>query len=467
MPLAAPPSDESSWTKDLGIATLLSAYRDGSLTPERLINDVYDRIEAYKDKAVWITLIPREKSTDYARQLQQEHRAGVLPPLFGVPFSVKDSFDVAGLPTTVACPSFAYTAERTSPVVQKLLDAGGILIGKTNMDQFATGMTGRRSPYGTPRCVYDADYITGGSSSGSAVTVAAGLVSFTLGTDTAGSIRVPAALNGVVGLKPTLGTVSAVGVVPACRTADCVGIITKSIDDAEFVWKIVSGYDEEDIYARQAVPQWPAWPSKVRFGTPSDRLLQDLSPEYSRLYSAVIEALPSVDCVRVEDFDYTSFNYANDLLYNSSIVAQRLVALQPYIKEHGLDELHPVTKSIFSASSDFDAVRTYQDIFDVRRCRRLAEIQFRDNIDILVVPSTVAHFTVAEIDEDPIGRNMFMGRFSHFVNLLDLCAVAVPVGTWTNEKGNEMPFGVTLIAPAGRDADIMRLGKKLMSRMLQ
>ncbi|KAI0011820.1 putative glutamyl-tRNA amidotransferase subunit A [Xylariaceae sp. FL0662B] len=456
------PAGELTSKIDLSIAKLLTTYKAGSLTPEAVIEEVYDRIAAYRDKAVWITLVPRETSIAYAKQLGEKYSSVKYPPLYGIPFAVKDSIDVAGLQTTVACPSFAYTAERTAPVVQKLLDAGGITIGKTNLDQFATGLTGHRSPYGTPRCVYDADYITGGSSSGSAVSVAANLVSVALGSDTAGSIRVPAALNGVVGLKPTLGTVSTVGVVPAVKTADAVGVIAKTVDDAKAVWDTIKDYDEEDIYARQALPLFPPWPSKTRFGTPPETQLEILSPEYSRLYSETLSKLASINCVPAS-FDYEPFQSANDLLYGSSIVAQRLVAFDSYIQEHGLDKLHPIIKSIFTASSGYNAVQAYKDIYDLQKYRRQAEIQFRDNINIIVVPSTVCHFTVAEVDTDPIGLNKLMGSFSHFVNLLDLCAVAVPTGNWANKNGHQMPFGVTLIAQAGKDEEIMKLGKELMA----
>ncbi|KAI1074721.1 putative glutamyl-tRNA amidotransferase subunit A [Whalleya microplaca] len=447
---------------DLSIAKLLAGYKTGSVTPEAVVNEVYDRIEAYHDKAVWISLVSRETSIAYAKQLGEKYTPGQQPPLFGIPFAVKDSIDIAGFQTTVACPSFAYTAERTAPVVQKLLDAGGIIIGKTNLDQFATGLTGHRSPYGTPRCVYDVDYITGGSSSGSAVSVAANLVSVALGSDTAGSIRVPAALNGIVGWKPTLGTVSTVGVVPAVQTADAVGIMAKTVDDAKAVWRIIKGYDEEDIYARQSIPLSPRWTSTRRFGTPPDSLLKKLSAEYSRLYSETLNRLASLNCVRTT-FDYQAFQSANDLLYGSSIVTQRLVAFDSYIQEHGLDKLHPVIKSIFATSSGYTAVDAYKDIYDLQRYRRQAEIQFRDNIDIIVVPSTVDHFTVAEIDADPIGLNKLMGSYSQFLNLLDLCAVAAPTGHWTNKSGNKMPFGVTLIAQAGKDEEIMELGKELVA----
>ncbi|OIW22776.1 amidase signature enzyme [Coniochaeta ligniaria NRRL 30616] len=376
--------------ESLDIGLLQSGYEKGLFTPSDVVRAVFDRIDAYPDKAVWITLLSRDHAIADAERLTQLHANDKpLPPLYGIPFSVKDSIDIAGYPTTLAC---------------------AILIGKTNLDQFATGLSGHRSPYGTPRCVHDASYISGGSSSGSAVSVAADLVSFTVATDTAGSTRVPAALNGLVGLKPTLGTVST------------------TVDDARAAWLVMRGYDEADVYARAALPAWPnAWPTAradLRFGVPPLELLEKLSPAYASLFAVA----------------------ANDMLYGSSVVAQRLVAFDEYIASHGLDGLHPVVIDIFAASGGFDA----------------AEVQFRDALDVLVVPSTVTHFTVAEMDEDPIGRNKVMGTFTHFVNLLDLCAVQVPAGTWRNGQGRAMPFGVTLIGQAGRDGELMELGRELM-----
>lgn len=445
----------------LDVASLQSVYSTRELSPLDVVHFIYKQIASYHDKAVWIHLISIADALDYASSLVQRFKGKPLPPLYGVPFSVKDSIDVAGIPTTVACRSFAYNPTRTAPVVQKILDAGGILIGKTNLDQFATGLVGHRSPYGTPRCVFDSDYISGGSSSGSAVSVAACLVSFTVATDTAGSTRVPATLNGLVGLKPTLGTLSTVGLVPACKTADCITVITRTFADVRAAWEVMKGYDDEDVYARSSLPSCLPWPSAIRFGVPPDNLLALLSTDYARLFSLVVELLSSsLGCVRTP-FDYGAFQSANNMLYGTSIVAQRLVAFDSYLQIHGPDDLHPVIREIFSSSSGFDAVRAYQDIFDLASYKRRAEIQFRD-IDILVVPSTIKHFTVAEIDEDPIGRNKLMGTFTHFVNLLDLCAVSVPAGMWKNARGNEMPFGVTLIGQAGRDKDLMELGSRLM-----
>lgn len=447
----------------LNIVHLLQQYTDQTLSPLDVVRHVYEKISSYHDKAVWIHVVPLSEALARASQLQEKHGSNPLPPLFGIPFSVKDSIDVAGLPTTLACPSFAYTATATAPVITKILEAGGILIGKTNLDQFATGLAGVRSPYGIPRCVFDSDYISGGSSSGSAVSIAASLVSFTVCTDTGGSTRVPAAFNGVVGLKPTLGTISTEGLFPACKNIDCICVMARTMDDAESVWSVVKGFDENDVFAKRELPTWEPWHDTIRFGIPPGELLGSLSRPYAELFMQTVAQIEnSLGCVRT-DFDYTPFESANQMLYDSSIVSQRLLAFEPYIKSYGLNSLHPAIKSTFQAatSNNFSATRAYDDIFALALYKRQAEIQFR-NIDILIVPSTVGHFTVAEIEEEPMARNKIMGKFTNCVNLLDLCAVNVPAGWWRGKNGRELPFGVTIIGQAGKDREVMALGKRIM-----
>ncbi|KAL8278749.1 hypothetical protein RQP46_008818 [Phenoliferia psychrophenolica] len=450
----------STWNGSLDIKDLAPLYQSSALSPTEVVEAVYDRIAAYHDKAVWISLVPQAIAIAAAKALQESRPSGPLPPLWGIPFSIKNSIDVAGHPTTVACESFAYNPTKNAPIVDRLLDAGGILIGCTNLDQFATGLTGHRSPYGTPRCVFDADYISGGSSSGSAVSVGANLVSFSVGTDTAGSTRVPAAFNGLVGLKPTLGYISTVGLVPACKTADCVCVLARNVADARVAFAVLKSYDEEDDYAREELPAWKPWKSTVTLGTPPDDLLKVLSPAYAELFGAAVAKLERLQCAPTS-FDYAPFEGANNMLYGSSIVSQRLVAFKDYIAEHGLDLLHPVIRSIFESSAGFTATQAWDDIFTLRRFTNQVAREFR-KIDVLVVPSTVTHFTVAEIDEDPLARNKILGSFSHFGNLTDLCAIAIPAGTWTNPKGNKLPFSITLLAPAGRDQEIMDLAERFM-----
>jgi allophanate hydrolase len=467
---------------DLSIEFLQKLYACNSATPIDVIHSVYRRISEHQNEAVWITLVPETEALAKAEKLIQAYPdLDSRPPLYGVPFSVKDSIDIAGLPTTLACPSYAYQATETAPVVQRILEAGGILIGKTNLDQFATGLNGTRSPYGMPRCVHDEDYISGGSSSGSVVSVAAGLVSFSVATDTAGSTRVPAALNGVVGLKPTLGIISTVGLVPACKTADCITIMAKTVHSTRMALQVMRGYDENDCYARDSLqlsvlaaqPSW--WDGsgdcRVKYALPpSDLVASVLSEPYSILFRNVVEKLSRLSFMTPVDddgFDYTPFANANAMLYGSSIVSQRIVAFKSYLDSKGLADLHPVIREIFSASGGFDAVRAYEDIFSLAEYKRKASKQFRPSassgIDVLVVPSTAVHPTVDEILADPIDLNKRLGSFTHFVNLLDLCAVAVPVGgQWTSKNGKTMPFGITLISTPGHDEDLLELAQRLI-----
>lgn len=504
---------ESELGDDLSIETLHALYDRGTTTPAAMVRSVYERIAAYSDKAVWITLVSQEEALRRAEELQRryaDHGAQNprRPALFGIPFSVKDSIDIKDMPTTMACPSYAYTATATAPVVQRILDAGGILIGKTNLDQFATGLNGTRSPYGIPRCVHDPDYISGGSSSGSVVSVAANLVSFTVATDTAGSTRVPAALNGMIGLKPTLGTISTVGLVPACKTADCITIIARTVESTLAALDVMQAYDEDDIFSRepqqlamlaqQEQQRWTQWeslsslslsltpsaehtgPQRLRIGLPPRDLLDSaLSPEYARLFDRFTARLTGLDGIQVipasataSEFDYAPFAAANAMLYGSSIVAQRISAFKEYLDLHGHDQLHPVIREIFQASAGFDAVRAYEDIFALASSRRRAAKQFRrgsnsedeSGIDILVVPSTATHPTVEEMLADPVEMNKRLGSFTHFVNLLDLCAVSIPVtgATWkSRRRGRDMPFGVTLISLPGSDRRLLQLGRRL------
>ncbi|GAA5855278.1 hypothetical protein JCM8547_009016 [Rhodosporidiobolus lusitaniae] len=458
----------------LSITSLQTAYSSGSTTPVDVVRALHSRIESYsaKDPAVWIDRVPFDDLLAAAEALQAKHEGKEKPALYGVPFSVKNSIDVKGYKTTLACPTFAYVPDKTAPVVERVLEAGGLFVGTTNLDQFATGLVGHRSPYGTPRCVKDSEYISGGSSSGSAVSVGAGLCSFSIATDTAGSTRVPASLNGLIGLKPTLGTLSTVGLIPACKTADCITVLAKNVDDAEAACATMRAYGEEDAYARSplelaglaSLPRLTSREGGVRFATPPQEMMSVLSDEYAKLWEAAVEKLEKAGSglARAERFDYTPFDSAEKMLYGSSIVAQRSVAFDSYLQEHGYSSLHPVIATILSTPTG-SAIDAYKDLFQLADYKRKCEVQFRDNIDVLVVPSTTVHWKVKEVDEDPIERNKRLGKFTHFVNLVDLCAVSVPAGTWTNPNGNELPFGVTFIAMPGRDEDILELARRFQS----
>jgi allophanate hydrolase len=449
---------------NLQLSYLRASYVAGTFSPVDVVRQVHQSISSYHDKAVWIHTVPEADLLACAKELEATYGdRKPLPALYGIPFSVKDSIDVAGLPTTLACPSFAYVAEANAVVVERLQQAGAILVGKTNLDQFATGLTGARSPYGAPRCVQDSDYVSGGSSSGSAVSVAASLVSFSICTDTGGSTRVPAALNGIVGFKPTLGCISTTGLFPACKNIDCVCIMARTVDDARIVWDIAESFDPTDTFSRRALPKWSPWSSPIRIGVPYDETLQALSPSYARLFRDSIAVICNHHEFAREQFDYSPFESANQMLYDSSIVAQRLLAFDDYTSSHGLEMLHPDIKLTFESAraNKFDAVKAYKDIFSLAQHKRDAEAKFT-KIDVLIVPSTVCHWTMSELEEDRMGRNKVMGKFTNFVNFLDLCGISVPVGSWKSSNGKTMSFGITIIGQAGKDSEILAVGKKIL-----
>ena len=375
-------------------------------------------------------------------------------PLYGIPFAVKDNIDVSGLPTTAACPAFAYFPGANATVVQRLLDAGAMLIGKTNLDQFATGLVGTRSPHGAPRCVFDGDVISGGSSSGSAVAVAAGLVSFALGTDTAGSGRVPAGFNNIVGLKPTKGVVSTSGVVPACRSLDCVSIFARTAPDALLVLEAALAEDETDPYSRSNRPvELPQ--DRFRFGIlrASDRQFFG-DTEVERLYQTAILNMCEMGGIPAE-IDYTPFREVAALLYDGPYVAERLAAIEPFVATRP-DALDPVVHGIIAGARGFSAADAFRGEYRLRTLARQAAREWR-GIDLMMLPTSPTIFTVAAVQADPIRLNSQLGHYTNFVNLLDYAAIAIPAGFRTDG----LPAGVTLVGPAFSDHDLARLGARL------
>ncbi|MDR3408886.1 MAG: allophanate hydrolase [Methylovirgula sp.] len=433
----------------LEISALRAAYAEGSLTPEMLIETLYGRIEDYSDKAVFISLVPKEEAFAAARALRgREHL-----PLYGIPYVVKDNIDVADMITTAACPDFAYTATQDAAAVAKLRDAGAILLGKTNLDQFATGLNGTRSPYGAPRSVFNADYISGGSSSGSAVAVAAGLAAFALGTDTAGSGRVPAAFNNIVGLKPTIGRISAAGVVPACKSLDCVAVFANSVNDAMTVLHVVEGYDASDTYSRPA--RDVALPAAPRLGVlaPRDRNFAG-DAEAAELYVTALAKAEELGWPLVE-IDYAPFRDIAALLYGGAFVAERLAAIRTFFEAHA-DAVHPVVREIISGAHKFSAADAFSDIYKVQTLRQAALAELA-GCDVLLLPTAPTIFTVAEMLQQPIARNATLGLYTNFVNLLDLAAVALPAGF----RPDGLPFGVTIIGQAFSDAALAHYASAL------
>jgi allophanate hydrolase len=373
-------------------------------------------------------------------------------PLFGIPFAVKDNIDVAGMPTTAACPAFAYTPSETAPVVLQLLSAGAVLVGKTNLDQFATGLVGTRSPYGVPRNLFDARYIPGGSSSGSAVAVAAGLVSFALGTDTAGSGRVPAAFNNIVGLKPTRGLVSTRGVVPACKSLDCVSVFALSAQDALTVLDVAACFDLHDPLAREtSSAELRSFGQKPRFGVPPPGDLEFFGDhEAESLFAAAIVKLEKVGGIRA-NASFAPFRDAGRLLYNGPWLAERLHATQALLDDDP-DAILPVTRSIIEKGRDYSALDAYRAQYELARLKREADLIFA-SIDVLLLPTTGTIYETAAVAADPFRLNANLGLYTNFVNLLDLTAVAVPAGF----RKSGLPFGISLIARAFAERALLDL----------
>ena len=419
--------------------------------------DVLAKVAAYEavQPAVWITRLDAAGVIAAAEAVDRRVAAGESLPLAGVPFAVKDNMDVAGLPTTAACPAFAYTPERTATAVQRLIDAGAVLIGKTNLDQFATGLVGSRSPYGACASVYNRDYISGGSSSGSAVAVAAGLVGFALGTDTAGSGRVPAAFNHLAGLKPTKGRWSTSGVTPACRSIDCVTVFTSTVEDAARVDGVVAGFDSEDIYARRAPnAAFPPIPARFRFGLPRPDQLEWFSDSQSaRLFDAAGARLAAMGGEPVE-VDLTPLNAAAELLYQGPWVAERTAAALDLLT-HRPATIHPVVRGILEGGRRYSAVETFQAEYRMRALQRQADALW-ETLDILFLPTTGTTYRVREVLAEPLALNANLGRYTNFVNLLDMSAIALPAGFRDNATG----FGVTLIGPAWADQALLGLARR-------
>ena len=440
----------------LQIARLRTAFLSGRLSASELIERVLTRIAKWDDPALWIARTCEAALRQHATKLDAAAAADPdlikRMPLFGIPFAVKDNIDVAGMPTTAACPAFAYTPSETARVVEVLLSAGALLVGKTNLDQFAAGLVGTRSPYGVPRNPFDARYIPGGSSSGSAVAVAAGLVSFALGTDTAGSGRVPAAFNNIVGLKPTRGLLSTRGVVPACRSLDCVSIFTLSAQDASALFDVTAIFDLRDPLAREASSaELRSFGPQPRFGVPLPGDLEFFGDgEAESLFAAAIAKLEQVGGTRVKAA-FAPFRDAGRLLYSGPWLAERLHATQALLDEDP-DAILPVTRSIIEKGRRYSALDAYRAQYELAQLKREVDLAF-GSMDVLVLPTTGTIYATAAVAADPFRLNANLGLYTSFVNLLDLTAMAVPAGF----RKNGLPFGISLIAPAFAERALLDL----------
>ena len=445
----------------MNIASLQTSFAANPTAPATLLEEIYNRIAHEGLAPIWISLVPREQAL--ARLATFVTQDTTKLPLYGIPFTVKDNIDVAGLPTTAACPAFAYTPDVSATVVTRLEAAGAILIGKTNMDQFATGLVGTRTPYGACTSVFNPEYISGGSSAGSAVAVASGLVSFSLGTDTAGSGRVPAAFNNLIGLKPTRGAISAHGVVPACRTLDCVSIFAETAADAAAVLAVAQSPDPLDHYSRTPTTGAGAAPwagaATFRFGVPAPANREFFGdPHNPHLYQAAIDALTALGGTPVE-IDLAPFLATAKLLYNGPWVAERHAAIASFFAAHQAD-MDPTVSAIIGGANKYSATNTFNAMYQLEALREQTSAVWK-TIDFLFLPTAPRTYSIAEIAAEPIVRNSHLGYYTNFVNLLDLAAVALPAGMCPDG----LPFGISLIGPAFTEAALLPLADRLQRKL--
>jgi len=438
----------------LDIQALQDSYRGGSLTPAELLAIIQRRMDAMGDNPVWISRLTQEQLQPYIDAL--DGKAVDDLPLYGIPFAIKDNIDLQGVPTTAGCEEYSYIPEKSAFVVQQLVEAGAIPVGKTNLDQFATGLVGTRSPYGACRNSFNPDYIAGGSSAGSAVSVAAGLVSFSLGTDTAGSGRVPAAFNNIVGIKPTRGLLSTSGVVPACRSLDCVSIFALSCDDAARIRQSCNSFDAADAYARPAPGAAPSFnDGQFCFGVPQENQLQFFgNADAQALFQQAVGRLQSLGGKPVT-MDFEPFLSAARLLYEGPWVSERYAAIEAFIEEQP-DSLFPVTRQIIEAGRKAGAVEAFKAQYRLMECRRACEPAWK-SVDVMLTPTAGTIYRIDEVNTDPVQLNSNLGYYTNFMNLLDLSAIAVPAGY----QADGLPFGVTLFAPAFADDALAALGDRL------
>ena len=448
-----------SQLSDLGIPLTIPAlqqqYRVSELSPSEVVDAIVAELAARGDDGIWIYALPEKDLKARARSLEQS--ADRALPLWGIPFSVKDCIDVAGLPTSAGCPSFTYTATHTNPAVQNLLDAGAILIGKTNLDQFATGLVGIRTGYTVPCNAFSKDHIPGGSSSGSALSVAAGLVSFSIGTDTGGSGRVPAGFNNIVGLKPTKGVLNSAHTVEACKTLDCISIFALTAEDAQRVFQTAQRDDPSHPFSRPIgdPPQrLNAYQPKqsFQFGVPRPAQREFFgNAEVESLYEQANATLLELGGTCV-DVDYGPFLAANELLFNGPWVAERYASVGHFV-ETSPEAVFPITRDILSKAKDITAVEAFEGLYKVEALKRKIQPLW-ETIDFLVVPTTGTIYRINEVEAAPLELNANLGYYTNFVNLLDLCAIAIPNGF----QSGGLPAGITLIAPPHSEAYLTAVG---------
>lgn len=432
-------------------ASLHAAYAAG-LDPADVVEAIYERIASAEDDGIFIHLATKDELLARFRALGAFDSE---KPLWGIPFAVKDNIDVAGMPTTAGCPDYTYLPDEDAAVVALLKEAGAVVVGKTNLDQFATGLVGVRTPYTVPRNAIDPSLVPGGSSSGSAVATARGIVSFALGTDTAGSGRIPAGLNNIVGLKPTVGALSATGVVPACRTLDCVSVFALTVDDAYRVFSVTCRQDPSDPWSRAVTPAQSVRPTALTVGVPAREERKFFGDEQMQAgYEAALSILEGLGC-RIVELPFADFYATADLLYDGAWVAERYAAIRTFMDAHE-QSMHPVTARIIGGARRLSGVDVFNGLYALQGYKaKLSRVIA--SVDLICVPTAPTHYTVEAVLADPVGTNSRLGTYTNFVNLLDMCGIAVPSGI----RPDGLPMSITLLARACKDGLLAELAREI------
>lgn len=464
--MTSQPSPQNPAALSFDFTSLAAAYRSG-LSPSAVIGEVYRRIRNSRDQHVWTSLLPEKAALEQARRTEAAARDGQPLALFGLPFGVKDNIDVAGLPTSAGCASFTYEATRTADLVRRLQDAGAILVGKQNMDQFATGLVGIRSPGGYCRNAFDPDYIPGGSSSGSAVAVASGHVSFSIGSDTGGSGRVPAALNNIVGLKPTPGLVSTEGFLYCNRSFDVAPVFALTTEDAYSILEVIEGPASRDALgggcigpAHAVKPERaPALPAAFRIGVPAADQLEFFEDEQARQrFRIALEQLQALGA-QVLEIDFTPFLQAGRLVFNSAFIAERWITYGQAARPED-PHIHPAVAQAIQAAQGYSAADAFEAQYRLQGYQRQVAAMF-EQIDILVTPTAGTIYRCDAVEADPIALNANMGYYTYFANPLRLSAISVPAGL--REDG--LPFGVCLLGRSFAEQQLRPVARALQEAL--
>ncbi|MBO1927127.1 allophanate hydrolase [Thiomicrorhabdus sp. 6S2-11] len=447
---------------DLRIALLKQSYAAGETTPQQVVTEILSKAAEYADYNLFITLFDNSQVAPYLQGLQSTEINSL--PLWGIPFVIKDNIDLAGIPTTAGCAEYAYTPEESASVVQELIDAGAIPIGKSNLDQFATGLVGTRSPYGVCHNAFDFEKISGGSSSGSAVALALNLCSFSLGTDTAGSGRVPAAFNNLIGLKPSKGLLSTKGVVPAVRSQDVVSIFALNSQDAYSVFEVAASFDTKDEFSRKEVDLTPPpWPTKPVIGIPDKASLifsDDAMAETN--FHDTCSQLQSLG-FELKEVPFSAWLETAKLLYGGAWVAERYAAIEDFIEQHEAI-MDPTVAGIIASARNLSAADAYKGSYALQKAIRETEMLWQAaGVDCMMTPTTPTIYSLTEVAENPVGLNSILGTYTNFMNLLDYAAVAMPTGF----RADELPTGVTFFSPAGSDRQLLKLCDELHPQFVE